>query len=139
MRLIERRRPLDGRLILIVEDEILIAFDLEATLQEYGAATLTKRTVAEALSAVESSDICAAIVDQALGDGDSSELCRRLTERGVPFVTYCGNPHLVGPCSSAARLEKPANPKAILAAFQKLLDGENNGASRPPAVDPSAQ
>lgn len=115
--------PLAGRVVLIIEDEILIAFDLEATLQEHGATTVTVRTVAEALPAVESPDICAAIVDHALGDGDSSELCRRLTERNVPYITYTGNPQLTGPCSSAERLEKPASPDVLLAAFQKLLEG----------------
>ena len=62
------------------------------------------------------------IVDHALGDGDSSELCRRLNGRGVPFITYSGNPHLMGVCSSAERLEKPVNPDVLLTAFQKLLE-----------------
>jgi CheY-like chemotaxis protein len=86
------KRPLDGRIILIIEDEALIAFDLQSTFEDQGAQTISVQSVEAGLVAVEQPGLSAAVIDHALGDGDSSELCRRLSEREVPFITYSGNP-----------------------------------------------
>ena len=83
-------RPLAGRVILIIEDEPIIALNISDAFQDEGAKTITVRTLAAALVAIEDPALSAAIVDHALGDGDSSELCQRLKERKVPFVIYSG-------------------------------------------------
>jgi DNA-binding response OmpR family regulator len=83
-------RPLVGRVILIIEDEPLIALGISDAVQDAGAKTMTARTLAAALVAVEDPNLSAAIVDHALGDGDSSELCHRLKERDIPFLMYSG-------------------------------------------------
>ena len=46
-------RPLAGRAILIIEDEVLIALDIQQALEEQGAETTTARTIAAALLAIE--------------------------------------------------------------------------------------
>ena len=117
-------RPLVGRVVLIIEDEVLIALDIQQALQDAGAKTIIVRTLAAALLSVEP-DLSAAIVDHALGDGDSSELCQRLKERDVPFVTYSGFAHLHGACAEANHVNKPASPALLVATITGLL------ASRP--------
>ena len=94
-------RPLTGRVILVIEDEPLIALDIQDAFEDAGATVVVARTLAAALVAVEDNSLSAAIVDHALGDGDSSEICQRLKERNVPFVTYSGFAHLEGACAEA--------------------------------------
>lgn len=118
-------RPLTGRVILVIEDEPLIAIDVAQAFEDAGATVVVTRTLAAALVAVEDNAISAAIVDHALGDGDSSEICQRLNERSVPFVTYSGFAHLDGACADATHVNKPASPSVLVATVTGLL------ASRP--------
>jgi len=118
-------RPLVGRVILITEDEPLINLDIQQTFEAAGAKTISVRTLAGALLAAEDLDLSAAVVDHALGDGDSSELCHRLKERDVPFVTYSGFAHMDGACAEADHVNKLASPAVLVATIAALL------ASRP--------
>jgi CheY-like chemotaxis protein len=83
-------RPLAGRIILVIEDESLIALDIQETFKDAGARTIFARTVSAALVAIQEPGLSAAIVDHVLGDGDSTAICERLKEMKVPFITYSG-------------------------------------------------
>ena len=115
------QRPLVGRVILVIEDEPLIALDIQQAFEDAGAKTVSARTISAALLAIEAPGLSAAIVDHALGDGDSSELCQRLKERKVPFVTYSGFAHLEGACAGAQHVNKPASPAVLVATVTGLL------------------
>ena len=115
------QRPLTGRVILVIEDEPLIAIDIQDAFEDAGAIVVVARTLAAALVEVEDNSISAAIVDHALGDGDSSELCARLKERNVPFVTCSGFAHLEGACAGADHVNKPASPSVLVATVTGLL------------------
>jgi DNA-binding response OmpR family regulator len=116
---------LDGLVILVIEDEPLVALDVQQAFEDAGATVVVARTLAASLVAVEDNSISAAIVDHALGDGDSSEICQRLKERSVPFVIYSGFAHLDGACADAKHVNKPASPSVLVATVTGLL------ASRP--------
>jgi len=77
--------PLQGHLILVVEDEPLIALDVADALQKAGAQVETTHTIRNAVALAEKKQFSAAILDHALSDGDSSALRQILSERGVPF------------------------------------------------------
>ena len=77
---------LQGRSILIVEDEPLIAMEIVRAFESAGARVLKTSTLREALVVVEDDDLSAAVLDHGLSDGDSSKLCERLKELGIPFV-----------------------------------------------------
>ena len=79
-----------GRSILVVEDELLIAMDIVAALEEAGANATMTTTVRHALILVEHDGLSGAIMDHALSDGDSTDLCARLKERGIPYISYSG-------------------------------------------------
>ena len=115
------QRPLAGRIILIIEDEPLIAIDIQDAFQDAGATAIIARTLTAALVEVEGANLSAAIVDHALGDGDSSELCERLSERNVPFVTYSGYSQLGGACGVGTHVNKPASPAVLVATVTGLL------------------
>jgi CheY-like chemotaxis protein len=81
---------LTGRSILIVEDEPLIVMDITQAFAGSGAELTTTNTLRHALLLVEHDGLSAAILDHALGDGDSSLLYARLRKRGVPLARRWG-------------------------------------------------
>ena len=85
-----QRPTLQGRSILIVEDEALIVMDLTMALENAGAEVTSTGTLKHALLLVEHDGLSAAILDHGIKGGDSSLLSRRLKERGVPFLIYSG-------------------------------------------------
>jgi DNA-binding NtrC family response regulator len=114
---------LEGRSILIVEDEPLIVLDMTNTLACTRAQITSTNTLKHALLLVEHDGLAGAILDHALGDGDSSALCARLTERGIPYLIYSGYKHIEGPCHGAPHLDKPATSEALVAAVERLING----------------
>ena len=115
-----RYPDLNGRSILVVEDEPLIALDIAVAFEESGAQVTTTGKLEHAIILVEHDGLSAAILDHALGDGDSATLCKRLKERGIPFVNYTGMPDL-GPCHDGPTIPKPADPYSLVAKVADLL------------------
>ena len=81
----------------------------------------TTNTLHHALILVEHDRLSGAILDHALGDGDSSLLCTRLRERGIPFMIYSGYDTIEGPCKDALHISKPAADGALVAAMEGLI------------------
>ena len=73
---------LRGRSILVVEDEMLIGMDIRTALETAGAFVTSTTTVRHALILVEHDGLAGAIMDHALADGDSTELCTRIDRTG---------------------------------------------------------
>jgi DNA-binding response OmpR family regulator len=85
-------KVLAGRSILIVEDEPLIALEVHAAFSAAGANILTAADSEEAMGMISLPDLSAAVVDINLGrGGDCSAVCKRLSDRGIPFVFYTGD------------------------------------------------
>ena len=118
------RPSLEGRSILIVEDEPLIVMDITQEFEATGAALTTTNTLKHALILVEHDGLSGAILDHALPDGDSSKLCSRLKERGIPFLMYSGFNTAAGACAGALRIAKPAAQGALVAAMERLILGD---------------
>ena len=112
---------LAGRTILVVEDQPLIALDITQELEAAGAVVTTTNTLKHALILVEHDGLSGAILDHGLGDGNSSLLCTRLTERGIPFILYSGFPLVDGCCSGAVHMAKPAGEGELAAALVRLI------------------
>jgi CheY-like chemotaxis protein len=112
---------LRGRSILVVEDELLIAMDMVAALEEAGAHATLTTTVRHALILVEHDGLSGAIMDHALSDGDSTALCARLKERGIPYVSYSGYASVAGASPDAPHVSKPAPMDTLLGALEALL------------------
>jgi DNA-binding response OmpR family regulator len=114
-------RILTRRLILVCEDEPLIAMDIANAFTEVGARVLCVRSLRDALVAVEDGALSAAVLDHALPDGDSSELCGRLKERNIPFVLHSGYSQVGGACSDGVQVGKPASPQVLVTTVERLL------------------
>ena len=112
---------LGGLSLLVVEDEPLIAMDIAMAFEKSGAHITSTNTLKHAVLLVEHDGLSGAILDHALPDGDSSILCARLKERGVPFMIYSGFEKVEGACAGAPHLSKPATPEMIVAAMVELI------------------
>ena len=99
-------QTLVGRSILVVEDEPLIAMDIVAEFESRGAQVMQTHSLKEALKLIEADGLSAAILDHGLRDGDSTQLCERLDERRIPFVTYSGYGRIGGRLRQGRRCRK---------------------------------
>jgi DNA-binding response OmpR family regulator len=116
-----QRPTLEGRSILIVEDEPLIVMDITQAFEGTGAALTTTNTLYHALILVEHDGLSAAILDHALGDGESSLLYARLKERGIPFLIYSGFDTVGGASAGIPRISKPAAQGELVATMESLI------------------
>ncbi len=111
-------QSLHGKRILVVEDQALVALDLQAMLEDDGAAVIGPfGGLAAALGAVSGQAIDAAILDVDLGEEDVLPLADRLVERGVPFVFHTGHAEigrLRARYDGAPVVLKPAPPGEVI-------------------------
>ena len=114
-------RPLVGRLVLVVEDEPLIALDIENGLTEAGARVVSARTLTDALDKVHDPELSAAVLDHQLSSDDTSEVSAALEGRNIPFVLYSGFSRLGGACGRGAIVAKPASAHLLVTTLVGLL------------------
>jgi DNA-binding response OmpR family regulator len=82
---------LAGMRILVLEDEVLIAMDVEQLCRDSGAAgVVVARSLAEIDPDRAASEFDAAIVDVMLGGTSTLAFARHIQERNVPFVFASG-------------------------------------------------
>jgi CheY-like chemotaxis protein len=112
---------LSGRSILIVEDEPLIAIDLRQSLESAGAYVFAATQLPHALQLAEHPDVSAAVLDCRLGQQDSSAICARLEQRGIPFMFYSGYDDLHRLWPNVARLPKPATAHELIDAVKRMF------------------
>ena len=115
---------LQGRHILVVEDEYFLADELQITLEDAGAEMLGPvASVQGGLRILEGSTLPdAASLDVSLGGETVYPLADALIARGVPFVFTTGYDQAAIPSSYAhiRRLEKPVEPETVLMELGKL-------------------
>lgn len=112
-----------ARSLLVVEDELLVALDIESILSEAGLDVIgPASSAAEALELIAGHTPDAALIDANLGGQPSIEVARTLTELGVPFayVTGYGRESLP-PDYPAPIVTKPFDADQLLAAARRLL------------------
>ena len=113
--------PLDGRVILLVEDEPLIALDVTSCLKSAGARVLSARGLQEGLRLADHPELAGAVLDFRLGGDDASTLCERLADRGLPFVLHSGYGHLPAARGAGVVIPKPARPQVLVTALATRL------------------
>ena len=106
-------------LVLIVEDETMIAMMVEDELVDAGYAVAGPfTTCSNARSWLSTNTPDLAILDTQLQDGSCQDLALELRRRGIPFVMYSGaiNTHMTE-LAGAPWAEKPAPGRALLDAL----------------------
>lgn len=83
---------LQGAKVLVVEDEAVVAFDLEFALRDFGCAVLPLAASAadalEALRGAERPDVV--LLDVLLSDGPSTPVAAELKAAGLPYIVTTG-------------------------------------------------
>ncbi len=93
----------DGRGVLVVEDEAMIAFDLADALESFGWQVIGPvGTLTDALAAADDDAIDVAVLDINLGKGKSFEVAAKLNARNVPVIYLTGDGTVAHATASAA-------------------------------------
>jgi DNA-binding response OmpR family regulator len=115
---------LAGKRLLVVEDEFLIALDIESILQAAGADVQTANRIDQALGLIESGGrFDAAVLDLKLDRETSVGIAERLQAQSVPFVFLTG---AAGDASIVAHLNapvvgKPFDSETLFAALKQAM------------------
>jgi chemotaxis response regulator CheB len=110
----------DGRLVLVLEDEALIALDLQATLADAGWQVLGPAgTLARARDLAERTRPDVACLDVNIGVETSHDFARMLIGQGVPVVFLSGRDARALPedLRGVPVLGKPVDEAALLRAL----------------------
>lgn len=82
---------LDGRKILVVEDEMIVMMNLEFVLEDLGCSAIYPvASVIKALALIDEEVFDLAILDVNLGDENSYPIADILISRGIPFAFSTG-------------------------------------------------
>ena len=122
---------LEGLCVLVVEDEFLLALELEALLEQRGCRVLGPvATIDRALAVLDHHRPAAAVLDVNLKGKRATPIAAVLQDRGVPFVLVTGysdvqlnEPELKG----QPRLEKPLNRQKLLRTLERAVQAREQG------------
>src|SRR5437016_918559 len=86
------RTNLAGQTILVVEEQALVALDLQTALEQAGAEVMVASNATEALARINKLVFAAAVVDWRPGSDDHRIVARALKEKQVRFLFYATHP-----------------------------------------------
>ncbi|MGZ6014135.1 MAG: hypothetical protein ACXWKM_00180 [Phenylobacterium sp.] len=106
-----------GLRVLIAEDNLLIGECLRDLVVDLGCTVFGPiPDLGEVMSAIETDDINAALLDIQLGDTNILPAAIELTSRGIPFIVTTGGANATGvpaELAQALRLNKPFDPTQL--------------------------
>jgi DNA-binding response OmpR family regulator len=113
-----------GAAVLLLEDQPLIAMDVEELLQQAGfSSILTYSSCAAAREWLQQNEPTFAVIETGLRDGSCEEIACLLVQRGIRFVVHSADPDNAGKYKGlSARcswMEKPCNHEDFLAVVRK--------------------
>jgi DNA-binding response OmpR family regulator len=117
-------RLLQGKRILVLEDDYYLARDEKALLESAGAAVVGPFGSGFGRAELpDKGEVDAALVDINLGSGPSFDAARALSDQEIPFVFVTGYDAGVIPedLSHVQRIEKPVRERHVIEALTRLL------------------
>ena len=98
----------------------MIALNVAQALEDAGATVTEASNLSQGLALVANAGFSGAVLDHGLGNDDSSSLCERLKQQGIPFLIYSGFPVVGGPAE-----ELPISPnqhrRAVVRAVARVM------------------
>jgi CheY-like chemotaxis protein len=119
-----------GRRVLVVEDEWVVAVELDSELTEMGCRVIGPvPSVSDAMAILVSQPVDVALVDIELGEDTGYPIAHALQARNVPVVFLTGyNTTALAPEFRHLRcLEKPAGTRGLAIALTAALADANTG------------
>jgi CheY-like chemotaxis protein len=117
-------KPLSGRRVLVVEDEMIVAWLLEDMLVDLGCVVVgPAASVNQAVATIDAQAFDAALLDVNLNGQMSYPVADALIARGLPFVFSTGydKDRLLERYRTFPVLQKPYHVSELSAALAKLL------------------
>jgi CheY-like chemotaxis protein len=118
---------LAGKRVLVVEDEFLIALDIETILESGGAEVQTANRVEQALTLIKSGGpFDGAVLDLKLERETSTAIAEQLQAQGVPFVFLtgaAGDVSIVAQFANAPVVGKPFDSETLFTALKQAMGG----------------
>lgn len=115
---------IEGKRILVVEDEFIVAAMLCDTLEDEGLVPLGPfGRVDEGLEFIASEPIDAAVLDWNLGGESGAPLAQALAAKGVPFLIATGYGAVEAPFYDRPILGKPYIARTLIEKLTGLLAG----------------
>jgi DNA-binding response OmpR family regulator len=115
------RGSLEGKAILVVEREPLIALDLQRALEAAGAEVVVAGNAKEAVSRIRKSRFAAGVIDWHPSSEDHRLVARALKQASVRFLFYATHsPEDVTTVRGAPIFLKPGRPEDIVQALVML-------------------
>ena len=117
--------PMSGMTVLVVEDDFIVAYDMQTMLEEQGARVLGPATsLAEAQALLAQERPTVAVLDVNLNGEYVFPLVEELRTQKVPFVfatAYADEDRLFPQAARGApRLAKPVLPNVLIAQLMRL-------------------
>ncbi len=114
--------PVEGKRILILEDEVLLAIEAAETIEEIGGIVLGPvHRIDAALKLLENERPDAALLDVNIHGHPSTPVAERLAMHGIPFILATGYGAQNQVTGSAAVIDKPYNRRAVQSAVTRML------------------
>lgn len=112
-----------GARVLVVEDEQLIALDIDQICTDSGATSVTIVSTIEDALAVDPATFDIAVLDRSLAGKSTVNVARRLQASGVPFIFSSGwsDDAELAEFPKAPLVQKPYSTKALLEAMASVL------------------
>ena len=115
----------NGVTVLLVEDDFIVAFDMQTALEEQGARVLGAASLDEARELLANDRPTIAVLDVNLNGDYVFPLVDDLRSREVPFLfatAYSDDERLFPQqVRSAPRLAKPVQPNVLIGQLQRML------------------
>jgi two-component sensor histidine kinase/CheY-like chemotaxis protein len=122
------QRTLQGKRILVIEDEPLVSMDIESYLTGSGATAVGPAgTIERARQLIDSESFDAALMGANLGGEPVDELAKLLSAKGIPFLflTGYGRDALPEAFRHAGMIGKPYTREQLIAAAAKLFEARS--------------
>jgi DNA-binding NtrC family response regulator len=123
---------LKGARVLVVEDDAVIALQMDHLLTEAGALVVgPARTVEEALSLVRDEPLSAAVLDVRVRDQNIQPVADALCDRDIPFLFHSGQMKQHVPLHrwpKAFFIAKPTPSRVLIEAVREVLESRREPA-----------
>ena len=120
---------LAGRRVLIVEDEVIVAFALECEVEDAGGEIIGPAHSLEEAERLLDQPIDVAILDINLNGESVWPVARALRDRGVPYVlasANCDDPRATDPVfADVPRFDKPVALPRLIATLTDLVSDDS--------------
>ena len=123
--------------ILIVEDEMLVAMELEMIIEELGHECAGVAPDVESATEHFEAPLDLALVDLNLRDGlTGPQIGEALCQRGVPVIFVTANPRQLGDgiAGTIGVITKPTDQETVRSALDYVLGVREGRAAEPPAA-----